>query len=225
MPHIKKLQIKELAQMFLPVITRRLDVGFIGEGCYSFAQAVHLAFPETSRTVLAISADGEILHSLIKVVDEDLYGDANGWQSFESLKRSYFAREGVLISDCVEVSFSKPLNDSSVILHYDVINEISDHIKNEYRIYFDLPIEGHEFIRVECGLFDKGSAGVTSDIVPDCEGVYGGFVDGIESLVLGHFCAGVDVTTHEYCQGVNTALQAAEANLPDCHCNVCVNSD
>ena len=41
---------------------------------------------------------------------------------------------------------------------------------------------------------------------------YNGILDGIESMILAHSCADIDVTTPEYLEGIETAVQAAENN-------------
>ena len=41
---------------------------------------------------------------------------------------------------------------------------------------------------------------------------YNGILDGIESMILAHSCADIDVTTPEYLEGIDTAVQAAENN-------------
>jgi hypothetical protein len=42
---------------------------------------------------------------------------------------------------------------------------------------------------------------------------YNGALDGIESLILAHACAGIDVAAAEYQKGVQTALDAIANNL------------
>ena len=39
-------------------------------------------------------------------------------------------------------------------------------------------------------------------------------VDAVESLVLAHFCANVDVTSRDYVYGLNVAVEAIAENLP-----------
>ena len=38
--------------------------------------------------------------------------------------------------------------------------------------------------------------------------IYNVSMDGIESLILAHACAGVDITTPEYLEGIKTAVDA-----------------
>jgi hypothetical protein len=47
---------------------------------------------------------------------------------------------------------------------------------------------------------------------PDAE-QYNAAIDAIESMVLAHACAGIDVTDHRYVKGLRTALQACADNF------------
>ena len=38
-------------------------------------------------------------------------------------------------------------------------------------------------------------------------------IDGLESLILGHACAGIDITSKAYVEGIETALEAINNNL------------
>ena len=38
-------------------------------------------------------------------------------------------------------------------------------------------------------------------------------IDGIESLILGHACAGIDIESPAYLEGIETAVEAAANNL------------
>ena len=42
---------------------------------------------------------------------------------------------------------------------------------------------------------------------------YNGAIDGIESMILAHACAGIDVTTPDYLEGIETAVEAVGNNL------------
>jgi hypothetical protein len=44
---------------------------------------------------------------------------------------------------------------------------------------------------------------------------YNAAIDGIESLVLAHACAGIDVSSKEYVEGIQTALDAVAHHLTD----------
>jgi hypothetical protein len=56
----------------------------------------------------------------------------------------------------------------------------------------------------DCGRADPGWC-------PRCS--YNDAVDGIESLILAHACAGIDITTPAYIEGIETAVQACAENL------------
>lgn len=42
---------------------------------------------------------------------------------------------------------------------------------------------------------------------------YNAAMDGIESLILAHACAGIDITTPEYIVGIETAVHGCANNL------------
>ena len=42
---------------------------------------------------------------------------------------------------------------------------------------------------------------------------YNHAIDGIEALILGHACAGIDITTPAYLQGVESAVQGVVDNI------------
>ena len=46
---------------------------------------------------------------------------------------------------------------------------------------------------------------------PTCD--YNLAIDGIESLILAHACAGIDIATPAYIQGIETAVQGCAANI------------
>ena len=39
------------------------------------------------------------------------------------------------------------------------------------------------------------------------------FIDGIEALILGHACAGIDITTPAYLEGIESAVQGCADNI------------
>lgn len=62
-----------------------------------------------------------------------------------------------------------------------------------------------------------GGAGISSDLhleqpygwkTEENDTAYDAAIDALESLVLAHYCAGVDVTTPAYIEGIETAVQA-----------------
>lgn len=73
----------------------------------------------------------------------------------------------------------------------------------------DLPVCG---IRLE----RKGGCGVLqSDLHEENESPEAKMcVDALESMVLAHFVAGVDVASPAYCEGIVTAVDAIAANVP-----------
>jgi hypothetical protein len=78
---------------------------------------------------------------------------------------------------------------------------------------FKLPIFG---IVVETD--GKGSGSITSTdlktVLYDSEDeLYNAAMDGVESLILAHACAGVDITTPEYLEGIETAVDACASNF------------
>lgn len=70
--------------------------------------------------------------------------------------------------------------------------------------------------KIVINLDGKGSGAIKSDL-KDYEdedaGDYNTAIDGIESLILAHACAGVDVTAKAYVEGLETALEALANNL------------
>lgn len=65
---------------------------------------------------------------------------------------------------------------------------------------------------------DKGGASIESNLhdrdVADDHPFNAG-VDGIESLVLGHFCGGIDVESPAYIEGIETAAMALGQEYSD----------
>ena len=65
---------------------------------------------------------------------------------------------------------------------------------------------------------DEGSGSISSDL-KDCEEddgeseAYDAAIDGLESLILAHACAGIDVTSAAYAEGITTAVDAIANNL------------
>lgn len=50
----------------------------------------------------------------------------------------------------------------------------------------------------------NGSIRAVIDTAPDCQ------LEALESLILAHACAGVDVESAAYIEGINTALEAID---------------
>ncbi len=84
----------------------------------------------------------------------------------------------------------------------------------------ELGIEG---IIVNIGIDETGRFGgqIRSDLhstnidpnVTDDDELYNAAIDGIESMILGHACAGIDITTEAYKEGIKTAVDACANNL------------
>lgn len=69
------------------------------------------------------------------------------------------------------------------------------------------------------GTFNGGN--VTSDLketpvdISDIQEIhcYNSAMDAIESLILGHACAGIDITTPAYIEGIESAVQGCVNNI------------
>ncbi len=48
---------------------------------------------------------------------------------------------------------------------------------------------------------------------PAIDRLYNAAIDGLESLILAHACAGVDIESEAYVEGVETAVEAISNNL------------
>lgn len=70
-------------------------------------------------------------------------------------------------------------------------------------------------------LTGDGGGSITSDLKVNEEEVedevedyyYNCAIDGIESMILGHAIAGIDITTPEYKEGIETAVEACSNNF------------
>ena len=65
---------------------------------------------------------------------------------------------------------------------------------------------------------DKGGAAIVSDMKEPQnseDNLFNSAVDGLESLILAHFCAGIDVSSPAYLEGIETACQALGNNIGD----------
>lgn len=75
-----------------------------------------------------------------------------------------------------------------------------------------LPIQGG--ITVD---FERGEGGDISSIMKNTDDEddieYNAAIDGIESLILAHACAGVDIESAAYIEGIQTAVEACANNL------------
>ena len=65
--------------------------------------------------------------------------------------------------------------------------------------------------------FADGAGTISSDLHEEGEGAkdYNLAMDGIESMILAHAMAGVDVESPAYLEGIETAVEACANNIPD----------
>jgi hypothetical protein len=71
---------------------------------------------------------------------------------------------------------------------------------------------------IEVRLASGPGGTITSDLKESCDGDcegedYNHAIDGIEALILGHACAGIDIETSAYIEGIESAVQGAAANI------------
>jgi hypothetical protein len=77
------------------------------------------------------------------------------------------------------------------------------------------------YVTFEIDVFaDSKTGSITShnlcceDNVDDEDAItYNHMMDALESLILAHACAGVDVTTPEYIEGIKTAIESCANNI------------
>ena len=74
----------------------------------------------------------------------------------------------------------------------------------------ELPVFG-----ILINLMDGGKGGGISSLLheEDAPDEYNAAIDAVESLVLAHACAGVDVESPAYLEGIETAVQAIANNI------------
>lgn len=75
-----------------------------------------------------------------------------------------------------------------------------------------LELDGH---KVVVRLDGNGSGAIESDLKDYDEDSddYNSAIDGVESLLLAHACAGVDIQSQAYIEGLKTAIEAIANNL------------
>lgn len=54
---------------------------------------------------------------------------------------------------------------------------------------------------------------ISSDLHEEGEYDYNNAMDGIESMILAHACAGIDIETPAYIEGIETAVQSCADNI------------
>jgi len=63
-------------------------------------------------------------------------------------------------------------------------------------------------------IMDDGSGSIGSNLKVGCKDpIYNAAMDAIESIILAHVCAGVDVLDPGYIEGIETAVEACGNNL------------
>jgi hypothetical protein len=74
----------------------------------------------------------------------------------------------------------------------------------------ELPIYG-----ITLELNGDGGGSISSDLNDEVDGEneWEASVDALESLILAHACAGIDVTAPAYIEGIQTAVEAITNNL------------
>lgn len=68
-----------------------------------------------------------------------------------------------------------------------------------------------DWIKLEDDQLTSNLKGGTTDALADIE--YSAAIDGILNLILAHHCAGIDVSTPAYVEGITTALEAIAFNV------------
>ncbi|CAM3843101.1 hypothetical protein VRRI112168_02830 [Vreelandella rituensis] len=79
------------------------------------------------------------------------------------------------------------------------------------------PDASNELIELHCFGIKIQNNAITSDLheahLPDASEAYEAAMDAIESLVLAHHCAGIDVTDPAYLEGIETAVESLANNI------------
>ena len=70
-------------------------------------------------------------------------------------------------------------------------------------------------IRLECEptADESGCGTITSGLKDTNEPRLNAAIDGLESLILGHACAGIDVESPAYIEGIETAVDAISSHF------------
>jgi len=173
--------------------------------------------PEETELFHVSRTNNNIDHVVIKIKDKDLYGDADGWHT----KSELFSK--MKNQERVDVEYLLPVDQQQIKipLFHDISESIQNSFKRNHFLQFEIPDTS---IKVSWNVFDPGSASITSELGSnECGGPWSGAVDAIESIVLSHFCSGVDILDSPYIDGLISSLFAIGDNMDDCDCNDCVN--
>lgn len=79
-------------------------------------------------------------------------------------------------------------------------------------------IELEDCFDIVLTLDGTGGGSIVSNLHEDDDAgadLYNAAIDGIESMVLAHACAGIDVSTPAYMEGIETAVMAVSNNYPE----------
>ena len=76
---------------------------------------------------------------------------------------------------------------------------------------FNLPCFGIK-VNVENGSGSITSTDLKTEHQDEEDELYNAEMDGIESMILAHACAGIDISSPEYIEGIETAVNASANN-------------
>lgn len=208
---IQQLNLSALAQHLLPELVNKHGCGWLDGGCYTLAAAIHQVFPNTTHAGSFISGTGDIEHAVIKVKGLDLYGDGDGWHTFDEMRTKLLVKENVRCYRFLHAFSNLEMFD-------DIFDSIVGILNNSAQLTFDLPIECSGNLTISTGVYVGMGASVSSDFKEGCTHEYGAFIDGIESMVLAQYLAGVDVMSPAYCDGIKSVLEAGANSITGCPC-------
>ena len=77
---------------------------------------------------------------------------------------------------------------------------------------FNLPCFGIT-VKVENDCGSITSTDLKTEHNDEEDELYNAAMDGIESMILAHACAGIDINTPEYIEGIETAVQSCSNNF------------
>ena len=77
---------------------------------------------------------------------------------------------------------------------------------------FNLPCFGIT-VKVENGSGSITSTDLKTKHNDEEDELYNAAIDGIESMILAHACAGIDINSPEYIEGIKTAVESCSNNF------------